>query len=76
MPSAGVPPQQPGLPLAKMSSPDYEPLTRLELISALKVVMHRLAGGEDVLPMLVDLQTVLCRDYALAERELTEAALH
>jgi len=59
-----------------MSSADYEPLTRLELISALKVVMHMLVDGKDVLPMLVDLQTILCRDYALAERELTEAALH
>lgn len=34
------------------------------------------AEGQDVLPMLVDLQTVLCQDIAMAEREDDELALH
>jgi hypothetical protein len=54
----------------------HEPLTRPELIFALKVIMNALAEGEDVLPMLVDLQTMLCRDYAMAEREDDGVALH
>ena len=55
---------------------DYEPMTRPELIEALRAVMHMIVAGDDALPMLVDIQTILCQDIAMAEREDDELELH
>lgn len=53
-----------------MSSPDYAPITRTELIRALKLAMLEIAEGDawGATVTLMNLQIALCEDYALAER--------